>query len=128
MAYFTFKDYVDGGRNVIDDWLSGFRDEVRGHYFDDVAYLANTRIADWQLPKVYLLRGEFRDLIEFRVTEERIKYRVLGFHGLGRGQVTLCGGFTHSESEAAQLQEKRRALRRKGRIERGEAGIVDHVI
>lgn len=128
MAYFTFKDCVAGGSNVINEWLNRQPDDVRAHFDDDFAYLAITPIADWQLPTVYLLRGEFRELIEFRVTEERIKYRIVGFHGPRRGQVTLCGGFTHSESGASQLQEKRRALRRKQSVERGQAVIVSHVI
>ena len=128
MAYFTFKDCVAGGSNVIDEWLSRQPDEVRAHFFDDFRYLANSPIADWEMPRVRLLRGEFRDLIEFRVTEERIKYRIVGFFGPMRGQVTLCSGFTHSQSEASQLQEKRRALRRKQHIETGEAVSVNHVI
>lgn len=128
MAYFEFRDCVDGGTNVINEWLGQQPDAVRARFYSDFQYLANTPIGEWTLPRTAMLHGEFRQLREFRVQYRRVRYRLVGFHGPNAGGITLCAGFTHSQNRAAQLEAKRRALRRKDRVERGEARRVEHVI
>lgn len=107
-AHFEFWDYVDGDRNIIDEWLSAQPDDVRAQFDDDFSYLANVPIPMWTPPKTKMLRGkEFRQLREFRVTVERIRYRLLGFHGPYPREVTLCGAFAHGHGLKAEQSRAR---------------------
>lgn len=128
MPDFEFLDCVDGGTNVIDEWLRQQPDGVRARFFGLFEYLANIPIGQWRMPKTRMLRGPFRQLREFRVKHERIKYRLVGFHGPNPSQVTLCAGLTHSQNQAAQREAMRRALRRGERVVRREAEGVAHVV
>ena len=99
--------------------------EKRPARFDsDFSYLANVPIADWGYPRVIPLQG-YDGLLEFRV-QINPKYRIGGFHGPKDKQVTLCSGWTHSESLGSQRRAMDLTQARKVLVMNGAATTVPH--
>lgn len=125
---YTFKDSVDGNTNVVDDWLRRQPKRIRAKFYQDFIYFAITPMSQWPSSKTFMMKGEFRQLREFRVKAGPGQYRLAGFEGPIQGEVTLCTGWTRSQNNAAQLRAKRRALELKRRVEQGEVAVINHVV
>jgi Phage derived protein Gp49-like (DUF891) len=126
MAYFEFRDVVIEDVSVIDEWLDEQPDDVRAHFDSDFKHLASVPVADWGLPKVTQLQG-YDGILEFRVKLKKVRYRIGGFHGPQAGDVTLCSGWTHSESAKAQRRAMDLAAQRKAMVIDKTLGTVLHV-
>lgn len=111
----------------MDKWLQRQPPNVRARFYSDFKYFAITPMSQWPSKKTFMMKGEFRELREFRIPTGP-QYRLAGFEGPTQGEVTLCTGWTRSQNKAAQLSAKRRALGLKGRVEQGEVAVIDHEI
>src|SRR5687767_12679186 len=89
----TFYDFVNArGENVIEAWmLHNIPPAARAEIEVQLALLRNVQTLT-RPAAGFLTEGECRGLIEVRVKENRQQYRILGYHGPGRGQVTLLVG------------------------------------
>lgn len=121
-----FLDCIDGGRNLVDDWLRQQPPAVRARFYDDFKHLAVVPKTQWVMPRTRMLRGVFSRLREFRVRIGRVHYRLAGFHEPG-DVVVLCPGWTHSQNEAIQKSAMKRALDLRERFEKGQVTTGNHV-
>ena len=66
---------------------------VKAKYAIKLANLEALPINDWKESfGIELLHGDLAGFFEIKVTHQRVQYRLLGFHGPGRREVTLvCG-------------------------------------
>ncbi len=127
MALFEFRDFVGRRENVIDALLRDWGDRVRAEYDDLLNYLANTPMGQWSRPQTDKLHGEHRELREFRVRVERVRYRLYGFDGPEAGQITLVGGLRKTGGRREERQAHDQALGRMRAVQARDAETVDHV-
>ena len=116
-AEFTFYDYLDQqGHNVIRDWLDEARPRVKARFTMLIGLLEATPPGQWTRPVVDSLRGDCEGLFEVRANVQRVQYRLLGFHGPGRREVTLVVGASKSNNRWVPLSIPETARRRKADV------------
>ncbi len=124
---FEFRDFIYGGENVIDALLNDWGDAVRAEFDDLLRYLAITPMGEWTRPKTDKLHGKnYRELREFRVKKNKIKYRLYGFDGPGKGQITLVAGWRKVGGASKERSAHNLALRRMGLVRSSTVRTVDH--
>jgi hypothetical protein len=127
MVLFEFRDFVGRRGNVVDALLGEWGDQVRAGFDDLLNYLANTPMGQWTRPQTDKLHGKHRELREFRVRVQRVKYRLYGFDGPDPRQITLVGGLRKTGGSAEERQAQDQALARMRAVQAGDAGTADHV-
>ncbi len=124
---FEFRDFIYDGENVIDALLNEWGDAVRAEFDDLLRYLAITPMGEWTRPQTDKLHGKnYRELREFRVKKKNIRYRLYGFDGPGRGQITLVAGWRKVGGASKERSAHNLALRRMGLVRSSTVRTVDH--
>ena len=127
MAVRAFYDFVNArGENVIEAWLlNDIPREARAAIQVQLAFLQN--VQQLRRPAAGDMKGrECQGLIEIRVKENRQQYRLLGYYGPGRGQVTLLIG---AREKGDRLEPREACSIARGRIadiETGRGSIREH--
>lgn len=117
-AEFTFFDYIDSsGENVIRAWLQQQGAGVRAKFNTWIMHLEATPPGSWTRPFVDTLSRDCRGLIEIRVQRSKIQYRLLGFRGPNKREVTLVLGALEKEGKLEPPSACQQALSRKGEVE-----------
>lgn len=114
---FTFFDYIDAsGDNVIRAWLQQQGVKVEAKFDNWIKYLEATPRGSWTRPLVDTLSGDCQGLIEIRVGLAKVQYRLLGFHGPNRKEVTLVLGAKEKERRLDPPSACQQALLRRDEI------------
>ncbi len=123
----TFFDFIaPRGENVIDAWLrndipAGARAEI------EVQLLLLRAVPQLERPAAGDMKGrECRGLIEVRVRWRRQQFRLLGYYGPGRAQVTLLIGAREKDGNLEPREACAIALRRITEIEDERGTIREH--
>ena len=127
MAVRTFYDFVSArGENVIESWLRkdippGARAEIEAQLLVLRSVQELTRPAAGDMK-----RRECRGLIEIRVDWRRQQFRLLGYYGPERSQVTLLIGAREKGDKLEPRDACSTALRRIEAIKNGTGAIHEH--
>jgi hypothetical protein len=127
VAIRTFFDFVSArGENVIDAWLRkdippGARAEIEAQLLVLRAVPTLERPAAGDMKK-----RECRGLIEVRVDWRKQQFRLLGYYGPERAQVTLLIGAREKGGNLEPREACAIALRRIGEIESRRGTIREH--
>jgi len=110
----TFYDYVnDAGENTIYAWLNSIPKGAKQKLNNRLLHLEGTKPGSWARPLVDTLTQRACDgLFEIRASVARLQYRILGYHGPGRGTPTLLWAFIKDggpvpESDCSKAHEIR---------------------
>jgi hypothetical protein len=127
MAVRTFFDFVNSrGENVIDTWL---RNEIptEARLAIEAQLIVLQDVKTLTRPAAGDMKGQkCAGLIEVRVRENRQQYRLLGYYGPGRGQVTLLIGAREKNNKLEPREACSIAQKRIRAIEDGTGGICEH--
>ena len=116
-AEFTIYDYLNHqGHNVIRDWLNEAGPGVKARFTILIGLLEATPPGQWTRPVVGSLTGDCEGLFEIRAKVQRVQYRLLGFYGTGRREVTLVVGARKSNNRWVPLSIPDTAQRRKADV------------
>ncbi len=95
----TFFDYInDSDENEISQWFSSVggsekvSKKIKGRFENTLLHLEADYPTNWKRTYVDTLRAPCQGLFEIRHEINRIQYRLIGFHGPGRGTATLVFG------------------------------------
>ncbi|MCY3954721.1 MAG: type II toxin-antitoxin system RelE/ParE family toxin [Nitrospira sp.] len=115
---YVFYDYVDlRDNNVIQLWLKDEAKEAMAKFTMRLAHLACTPIGEWNPNYATMLTGQCQGLFEIAVRKQRVRYRILGFHGTERSEVTLLSGFK-KKSKEVPVSECEKAFSHKNEVEK----------
>jgi hypothetical protein len=127
VAVRTFYDFVSArGENVIEAWLlNDVPKEARAEIEAQLAFL--TGVQTLQRPAAGDMTGrECRGLIEIRVGWRRQQFRLLGYYGPERGQVTLLVGAREKDNKLEPRGACSIAQSRIEAIKNGTGAIREH--
>ncbi len=90
---FTFYDYVDDAEvNVINTWLTEKRGKVKAQFDNMISNsLSMLPVVEWNEKQAKNLHADGEGFIELRREILNVQYRLIGFFGTGRKEVTLIG-------------------------------------
>lgn len=127
MAIRTFYDFMSArGENVIDAWLKNdIPKEARAEIENQLLILRT--VPTLQRPDVGDMRQrECRGLIEIRVNWRKQQFRLIGYYGPERSQVTLLIGAREKGNKLEPREACPIALRRIDAIENRTGTIHEH--
>lgn len=108
-----FYDYIDiNGVNVIKGWLDGLEPKAKAKLNTRLNTLEYLDRGEWDLPMTEILKGDKDGLIAVRAKYNRIQYRLLGYYGPYRGEVTLLACGTEKNNKYEPLDIGRKAFER----------------
>jgi hypothetical protein len=126
MAIWRFMDYCSpAGNNLIEEWYLGISEEAQAEF--DVTLKTLSIREDWR--EIWEFESLGRDgLCEIRFKAGKIQYRPAGFFGPGAKCFSIyvgCykKGSTYNPPDAFDL-----AIKRRGKVQRGEASLRERVI
>ena len=124
VKHWTFKDYLDaGGTNHIHVWLHRQPKLARARINLVIGRLEVMEHLHGKHIKP--LKGPGRGLIELRVFVGGVQYRPIGFHGPGRGEITLLVGAIEKDDKFEPLSACSTAQMRKDDVSNG-GSTCDH--
>jgi hypothetical protein len=131
--YWSFRDYVEGGVNRINEWYDGLSEEARDG-FDSL--LKNTRKIPNHLQwgGFKFLKGEAKEerLWQLDFIAEKRQYRLIGVFGIGKKQAALILGCYHkgpvyTPRDAIHTACKRAKALREEKAETHERQITEDI-
>jgi putative component of toxin-antitoxin plasmid stabilization module len=114
-----FYDFVDAkGVNIIRDWLDGLDPKAKAKVNARLNVLEQMDHVEWiRTNYVEILTGDKDGLIAIRLKYNRIQYRLLGYYGPDRGEVTLLVVCTERNDKYTPLGAHNTAFNRIGEVD-----------
>ena len=101
---------------MIRAWLDEVGQNAKARFNLMIGYLEATPLGAWTRPRVASLTGDCSGLLEIRANVQQVQFRLLGFHGPGRREVTLVVGARKSNNRWLPLSIPETAQRRKADV------------
>ena len=112
-----FYDYIDAnGVNVIKAWLDGQEPKVKAKLNTRLSTLEQLDRGEWG-SMTEILKGDKDGLIAVKAKYRRIQYRLLGYYGPYRGEITLLACGYEKNNKYIPLDIGRKAFERREAVE-----------
>jgi hypothetical protein len=126
MQAWAFRDYIDGDRNPIQDWLADKRQvpvKARAKIQRLLMQLAGTPL--WVRPWASNLVG-YPGIVEIRICYMNVEYRLLGYRGPDARQFTLLYPALEKDSQFVPVNAPEIAVRRMTIVEGDWSRTSEH--
>ena len=109
-----FYDYVDiNGVNIVKVWLDSLPPKTKASVTARLIALELLDRTEWKMPLTEVLKGDKDGLIAVRVQSLGIQYRLLGYDGPNRGELTLVAYATERNDKYIPLDIGRQSFERR---------------